>query len=137
MIPSSTPRCTTFADSFSDRLEPELVAAGVPEEMAGTVARMGGGALTQVTDKTLPEQLAEVPPLEGLVDVQAELLRIEKLMARESADLERSKAKMNNRKFVDNAPPEVVAQEQQRLSRHEANMEQFRAQGERLESLRN
>jgi valyl-tRNA synthetase len=74
-------------------------------------------------------------PLAGLVDVQSEMARIEKLMARETADLNRSRGKMGNKKFVDNAPPEVVEQEKQRLAAHEANVEQFRAQLAQLEKL--
>ncbi len=76
-------------------------------------------------------------PLEGLVDVQSELGRIEKLMAKEQADLERSRTKMGNRRFVENAPAEVVEQEKERLATHEANVERFREQVRRLESLRN
>ena len=62
---------TVFADSFTERLGPELVTAGVPEEMAGSVdqlATASGGDLTQVSDITLGEQLAQVPPLAGIVD---------------------------------------------------------------------
>ena len=62
---------TVFADSFTERLGPELVTAGVPEEMAGSVdqlATASGGDLTQVSDVTLGEQLAQVPPLADIVD---------------------------------------------------------------------
>jgi valyl-tRNA synthetase len=74
-------------------------------------------------------------PLTGLVDVQEEMARIEKLMAREVMDLKRSQGKMNNRKFVENAPADVVGQERQRLANHEANVKQFKSQLEQLESL--
>jgi EmrB/QacA subfamily drug resistance transporter len=62
---------TVFADSFRDRLNPELVAAGVPEQMAGTVEQFstaGGADITQVTDVSLAEQLAQVPFLADIVD---------------------------------------------------------------------
>ena len=75
-------------------------------------------------------------PLAGLVDVQAELKRIGKLILREQADLNRSKAKVGNRKFVEKAPPEVVEQEKERLADHEAKLERFKSQLEQLESLR-
>jgi valyl-tRNA synthetase len=75
-------------------------------------------------------------PLAGLVDVQAEMARIEKLMAREKADLDRSQAKIGNRKFVENAPPAVVEQEKERLARHEAKLKEFQLQLEQLESLK-
>jgi hypothetical protein len=61
---------TIFADSFSSRLEPSLAEAGVPSETVVLVQRFSGtqGDLTQVTDTTLAHQLAQVPPLQGLVD---------------------------------------------------------------------
>ncbi len=62
---------TVFADSFSERLTPELVRAGVPERMAGMVEEFttsGGGDLTQVSEASLGEQLALVPQLEGIVE---------------------------------------------------------------------
>lgn len=62
---------TVFADSFSERLGPELVRAGVPEGIAGMADELtttGGGDLTQVSDVSLAEQLAQVPQLDGLVD---------------------------------------------------------------------
>jgi valyl-tRNA synthetase len=75
-------------------------------------------------------------PLAGLVDVQAEMVRIEKLIAREESDLKKSKAKVGNKKFVENAPPHVVEQEKERLARHEAKLQQFNSQLQQLESLK-
>jgi EmrB/QacA subfamily drug resistance transporter len=62
---------TVFAESFSNRLEPSLVAAGVPAAGAAAVAGLagqGGGDITQVGGPSLAEQLASVPGLQGLVD---------------------------------------------------------------------
>jgi EmrB/QacA subfamily drug resistance transporter len=62
---------TVFADSFSDRLQPELLRAGVPDAMVEGVDRFatgGGRDLTQVTGVSLHDQLAQVPALEGIVD---------------------------------------------------------------------
>ncbi len=67
-------------------------------------------------------------PLSGLVDIKAEKLRIKKLLTREQADLNRSQAKMANRKFVEYAPPAVVQQEKERLANHQANVEQLEGQ---------
>lgn len=61
---------TIFAESFASRLEPSLVQAGVPAEQAVIVAEMasGGGDLTQVGGVSLADQIAQVPPLQGMVD---------------------------------------------------------------------
>jgi len=74
-------------------------------------------------------------PLEGLVDVEAETARVRKLLDSELKDLGRSRAKMGNAKFVENAPAEVVDLERERLAQHQARVAQFEAQLERLARL--
>jgi EmrB/QacA subfamily drug resistance transporter len=62
---------TVFADAFRERLSPELVRAGVAETTARMVADFtssSGADLTQVSDQPLAQQLAQVPPLAGIVD---------------------------------------------------------------------
>jgi hypothetical protein len=62
---------TIFADSFVNRLRPELVTAGVPDAIAGAVEQFssnGGGDITQVSDVPLEQQLAQVPAFAGIVD---------------------------------------------------------------------
>jgi valyl-tRNA synthetase len=74
--------------------------------------------------------------LKGLVDFEDELARLGKLLDRESADLKRSKAKLGNSRFVDNAPAEVVEQEKQRLVAHTTKVAGFKSQIQKLEKLR-
>ena len=52
------------------------------------------------------------------------------------ADLERSQAKVANRKFVENAPAAVVQQEKLRLANHQANVERLKGQMHQLESMK-
>lgn len=62
---------TVFAQSFSARLEPSLVQAGVPPAQAAMVSQFatsGGTDITQVGGPSLADQLAAVPPLQGIVD---------------------------------------------------------------------
>ena len=61
---------TVFAESFAGRLQPSLVEAGVPAQQAAAVAAMSasGNDVTQVGGLSLPEQLAQVPALQGIVD---------------------------------------------------------------------
>jgi valyl-tRNA synthetase len=47
-------------------------------------------------------------PLKGLVNVGEELARLNKQLERETLDLRKSEGKLGNRRFVDNAPSEVV-----------------------------
>jgi valyl-tRNA synthetase len=113
------------------RFEPMLASLG----RVSTFRWIDESADTSSSAVALVGDLKVLIPLAGLVDVQAEKARIEKLMAREAADLNRSRGKVNNRKFVDNAPAAVVEQEKQRLAMHEANLEQFRQQLEQLEKI--
>jgi len=73
--------------------------------------------------------------LKGLVDLEDELSRLGKLLEREQADMKKSEAKLGNSRFVDNAPPEVVEQEQQRLAAHSTKVGSFKAQIKKLEKL--
>ncbi|MBT8075123.1 MAG: class I tRNA ligase family protein, partial [Gammaproteobacteria bacterium] len=74
--------------------------------------------------------------LKGLVNLEDELARLEKMLQREKADLKRSSGKLSNSRFVDNAPPAVVEQEHARLATHKTKVAGFEAQIRKLERLR-
>src|SRR5690606_3354467 len=69
-------------------------------------------------------------PLEGLVDLDAERTRLDKEIARVSAEKDKSAAKLE--KFGDKVPPAVVEQERQRLADWTAQHEALGAQRARL-----
>ena len=75
-------------------------------------------------------------PLKGLVDVDEELSRLNKQLDKETAELKKSKGKLGNSRFVDNAPEAVVAQERERLATHQANVEHLNAQIKQMKALR-
>ena len=50
-------------------------------------------------------------PLKGLIDVAAEQARLDKELAKADADIKRVDAKLNNEKFIANAPEEIVEEE--------------------------
>jgi valyl-tRNA synthetase len=52
-----------------------------------------------------------------------------------NVDLQRSSGKLSNEKFVDNAPPEVVAQEKERIAEFERTIAQLAEQLEKLNEL--
>jgi valyl-tRNA synthetase len=74
--------------------------------------------------------------LKGLVDLEDELARLGKLLELELANLKRSENKLGNSRFVDNAPPTVVEQENQRLAAHKTKVAGFETQIKKLEKLR-
>ena len=71
-------------------------------------------------------------PLEGLVDLGAEKKRIESEIAKVKKELARSEGMLGNPKFVENAKPEVVQQERERLKEWQEKMGQLK---EHLEAL--
>jgi valyl-tRNA synthetase len=75
-------------------------------------------------------------PLQGLVDADAELQRLNRRLEREKANLAKSRGKLGNKNFVKGAPAEVVEQERNRLISHEASVAQLLEQISRIESIR-
>jgi valyl-tRNA synthetase len=74
-------------------------------------------------------------PMKGLIDVDAERSRLEKQVQRVQGDLARSKGKLGNASFVNNAPAEVVTQEKQRVVEFEKTIAQLAEQLEKLAEL--
>ncbi|MBS3745834.1 MAG: valine--tRNA ligase [Wenzhouxiangellaceae bacterium] len=74
-------------------------------------------------------------PLAGLVDVEAELARLNKQLERESKGLAQVTGKLANERFVANAPAEVVEKERRRKVDHERSVEELKAQIARLKNL--
>lgn len=82
------------------------------------------------TPKGTPAALTPVGeaymPMEGLIDVEAERARVSKEIDRMEVEVKKSEGKLANSSFVDRAPPEVVAQETQRLEDWKAKLFQLR-----------
>ncbi|MBT5861681.1 MAG: class I tRNA ligase family protein, partial [Gammaproteobacteria bacterium] len=74
-------------------------------------------------------------PMKGLIDVDAERARLTKKQGKINNDLQRSIGKLKNKKFADNAPAEVVTQEQGRVVEFEKAIAQLTEQLEKLDEL--
>jgi valyl-tRNA synthetase len=71
-------------------------------------------------------------PLEGLIDVAAERIRLTKEIERIQGEVKKSEGKLGNASFIERAPPEVVEQEQARLVDWRTKLQQL---GEMLAAL--
>jgi valyl-tRNA synthetase len=71
-------------------------------------------------------------PLAGLIDVAAEKTRLTKETKRIEGEIVKCKGKLGNANFVNNAPAEVVEQEQQRLGEFETTLNALSDQLRRL-----
>jgi valyl-tRNA synthetase len=97
----------------------EIVLDSAYEAPKGTPA-----ALTPVGEVYLP--------MEGLIDVEAERVRISKEIDRIQIEVKKCEGKLGNASFVDRAPPDVVQQENARLADWRAKLAQL---GEMLAAL--
>ncbi len=74
-------------------------------------------------------------PMAGLIDKDAELVRLDKEIAKLRADVQRIEQKLSNPNFVDKAPAAVVQKERARLGEQGAAMAQLVAQRTKIASL--
>jgi valyl-tRNA synthetase len=86
-----------------------------PDSVAGHTRLSSGGVEAYIS-------------LDGLVDVEAERPRIEKAIAEIETSIARSRAKLDNPNFRDRAPAEVVAQEEERMTAQETELDKQRGQ---------
>jgi valyl-tRNA synthetase len=85
--------------------------AGLAEVRAlGAAERAPPAAAALVGELTL------LMPMAGLIEPASELQRLEKRVQKIEQELARARGKLANDHFVQNAPPDVVAQERQRLT---------------------
>ena len=74
-------------------------------------------------------------PMKGLIDVDAERARLDKLMDKTRAELAKAQGKLGNEKFVNNAPAAVVTQERERVAEFEKTITQLTEQLQKLDEL--
>ncbi|MBB5884882.1 valine--tRNA ligase [Xanthomonas sp. LMG 8992] len=88
------------------------------------------GAPAPAAATAIVGELKLLVPLEGLVDLDAERLRLDKEIARVASEKDKSEAKLG--KFTDKVPAAVVEQERQRLVEWSAQLDGLRAQRAKL-----
>ncbi|NQV86160.1 MAG: valine--tRNA ligase, partial [Woeseiaceae bacterium] len=74
-------------------------------------------------------------PMKGLIDIGAEHARLTKQLDKVKVDLDRSSNKLGNKNFMNNAPPEVVVLEQERIAEFEKTIIQLAEQIQKLDEL--
>ncbi|MBN2702109.1 MAG: valine--tRNA ligase, partial [Methylothermaceae bacterium] len=93
-------------------------------------------------DQTPPEsaialvgELKILIPMAGLIDKGAELQRLTKEIDKLNKELPRVEGKLNNPKFLERAPDEVVAKERQKLEEMQASLSRLEEQRARIQAL--
>ncbi|MBT5104641.1 MAG: valine--tRNA ligase, partial [Porticoccaceae bacterium] len=74
---------------------------------------------------SLAGDLEILVPMAGIIDVDAELARLDREIEKNALEAKKLSGKLSNAKFVDNAPAEVVAKERQKLSDFESSLTQL------------
>jgi valyl-tRNA synthetase len=72
----------------------------------------------------------------GLVDIAAELSRLDKDIDKVQADLVRLEGKLTNSNFIERAPADIVSAERQKLEQAETSLRVLRQQRQKIEELR-
>ncbi len=73
-----------------------------------------------------------VVPLEGVVDISAEVARLDKVLAKSEKDVAQLQKRLSNKGFVDRAPDEVVQEVRDKLAAAEKRLHTLRASRDRL-----
>ncbi len=100
-----------------------------------TIAILGNDEDTPPAATALVDELQLLVPLKGLIDVKSELTRLDKQVAKLTAETRKSEGKLGNENFVNNAPAAVVTQERQRLADFQRQLERLAEQRSELEAL--
>ncbi len=74
-------------------------------------------------------------PMAGIIDKEAELVRLDKEIGKLKKEIGRLKGKLSNDKFIANAPDDVVAKERQKLSDGESALSRLEEQKEKILAL--
>ena len=94
------------------------------------------GQSAPISAVALHGKLEILVPMAGLIDPTAELDRLAKRQRKAEVDLSKLHAKLGNSDFVKNAPAEVIAKDQQRLTELRMEIDQLTAQVARVNALR-
>ena len=74
-------------------------------------------------------------PLAGLIDKDAELQRLHKEIEKLLKEREKMQVKLDNPKFVERAPAELVEKDRQRVAEIDKSVEKLRLQEEKIQRL--
>ncbi len=84
---------------------------------------------------TLVGEMRVLIPLEGLIDKEAEIERLNKDINKLEINIKKTRNKLNNPSFKDKAPAAVVEKEQQRLDEQDQALRELQRQREKMEKI--
>ncbi|RMX22055.1 valine--tRNA ligase [Legionella jordanis] len=90
---------------------------------------------TPVSATAVVGDLELLIPMAGLIDKEAELSRLSKELAKLDKDISLAENKLGNAKFIDNAPAEIIAKEQDKLAQAKIAKDKLLEHKKTVESL--
>jgi valyl-tRNA synthetase len=99
--------------------------------------RLLHGEAAPIAAVALVGNLEILVPMAGLIEPAAELERLAKRLRKAEGDLNKLQAKLGNADFARNAPPDIVAKDQQRLAELRTEITQLTTQSARVNALQN
>jgi valyl-tRNA synthetase len=101
------------------------------------------GKLTIDTDveRLVEAKTAVIPnveifvPLEGLIDIEEEIERLEQEQKKWASEVKRAEGKLANENFVNKAPENIVNEEREKLATYNNRLESVKAQIEEMKNL--
>jgi valyl-tRNA synthetase len=100
-----------------------------------SVTWMNAGTIAPESSTALVGNMKLLIPLAGLIDKEAELLRLARDLARKQDELVRCEKKLANPGFTDKAPAEVVAKEQERARELATAIGNLQSEQSKIQSL--
>ncbi|MDP5209179.1 valine--tRNA ligase [Microbulbifer sp. 2205BS26-8] len=96
---------------------------------------LGAGEPVPASATALAGEMELLVPMAGLIDVEAESARLQKEIDKLTKDFQRVQGKLNNPKFVNKAPAEVVAKEKDKLADMKSALERLQQRLDDIDSL--
>ena len=93
------------------------------------------GTILDDAGHTLFQDMEIIVPLKGLIDAEAELAKLDKERTKLEKELQRINGKLNNKKFLSNAPDEVVAKEHQKQGEIQTRLDKNGESTARMQKL--
>jgi valyl-tRNA synthetase len=100
-----------------------------------SITRLKVGEKAPPSATALLGEMRLLVPMQGLIDVEAERQRLGKQKEKLLTDLDRCRNKLANANFVNNAPAEVVTEENRRAADFQSQISQLDEQISRLASF--
>jgi len=100
-----------------------------------TLHILESGTVPDDAGHTLVQNIEVFVPLKGLIDAEAELAKLGKERLKLEKDMQQVNNKLNNDKFLDKAPAEVIEKERQKLEELRVRMEKNSESAARLKKL--